>query len=124
MLIINQSARRLDISAPRETHLRDLEAYAANHTGTRWTAGPLTEDCQPDLARPGRLIWTLYPTQPTADRRYTITPEYCGHPERRRVLRFCGQFISSHQTADEARTAQYEHSARRNMQLQTDSTPP
>lgn len=28
------------------------------------------------------------------DSRYTIDKEYCGHPEPRYVLRFCGDFIA------------------------------
>lgn len=31
---------------------------------------------------------------PINDKRYTITVEYCGYPEPRYVLRFCGDFIA------------------------------
>ncbi|MGD1524209.1 hypothetical protein [Vibrio harveyi] len=29
------------------------------------------------------------------DKRYSIKPEFCGHKEKRFVVRFCGQFIDS-----------------------------
>lgn len=31
---------------------------------------------------------------PTRDKRYTIEEEFCGYPQRRNVLRFCGEFIA------------------------------
>lgn len=34
----------------------------------------------------------LYPI--SKDNRYIITREYCGQPEARYVLRFCGEFIA------------------------------
>ena len=34
----------------------------------------------------------LYPIH--KDSRYTITREYCGQPDARYVLRFCGDFIA------------------------------
>lgn len=30
----------------------------------------------------------------TPDRRYSIQREFCGYPEKRHVLRFCGDFIA------------------------------
>lgn len=47
------------------------------------------------------------------DTRYTADLEYCGYPERRFVLRFCGVWIAQFQTAKEARAAQREHAARK-----------
>ena len=29
------------------------------------------------------------------DRRYSVALEYCGHAEKRHVLRYCGEFIES-----------------------------
>ena len=30
---------------------------------------------------------------PTLDRRYSVALEWCGHPTRRYVARFCGDFL-------------------------------
>jgi hypothetical protein len=53
------------------------------------------------------------PTPQPADARYTITWEHTGAPTVRAVLRFCGVWCSSHDTADQAHTAQVEHNRRR-----------
>lgn len=47
------------------------------------------------------------------DHRYQINLEYCGDITRRHVLRFCGQFISQHQTRTDAETARDLHAAER-----------
>jgi hypothetical protein len=31
----------------------------------------------------------------SADKRYTVTMEHCGHPKPRYVARFCGEFLGS-----------------------------
>ncbi|MBS3648813.1 hypothetical protein KEU06_09365 [Pseudaminobacter sp. 19-2017] len=31
----------------------------------------------------------------SADKRYSIAKEFCGHADRRWVLRFCGEFVKS-----------------------------
>lgn len=31
----------------------------------------------------------------SADKRYAIAAEFCGHAEKRFVLRFCGEFVAS-----------------------------
>lgn len=41
----------------------------------------------------------------THDRRYTVNQEYTGEPGPRYVARFCLAWISSHDTAEEARRA-------------------
>lgn len=41
----------------------------------------------------------------THDRRYTVNQEYTGEPSPRYVARFCRVWISSHDTAEEARHA-------------------
>lgn len=41
----------------------------------------------------------------THDRRYTVSREYTGEPGPRYVARFCLTWISSHDTAEEARRA-------------------
>jgi len=36
------------------------------------------------------------------DERYTIDLEFCGYPVTKYVLRFCGEFISSHENRNDA----------------------
>lgn len=36
------------------------------------------------------------------DKRYTQSLEWCGHPKVRYVARFCGDWISDHETQEEA----------------------
>lgn len=43
------------------------------------------------------------------DRRYTVNQEYTGEPGPRYVARFCRGWISSHDTAEEARRACEQH---------------
>lgn len=43
------------------------------------------------------------------DKRYTIELEWCGYPERRHVLRFCGEWVAQYKTHDEAFDAMVEH---------------
>lgn len=43
------------------------------------------------------------------DRRYSANPEWCGHRSRRLVVRFCGEFIGTAKTHDEAREIMRDH---------------
>lgn len=36
------------------------------------------------------------------DQRFTICREYCGYPQPRPVIRFCGEFVASYATHNEA----------------------
>ena len=45
----------------------------------------------------------------THDRRYTVNQEYTGEPGPRYVARFCLAWISSHDTAEDARRACEQH---------------
>lgn len=47
------------------------------------------------------------------DARFTLSCEWCGHPKRRHVLRFCGEWVSSHPTRAEGRKARREAIAAR-----------
>ena len=47
------------------------------------------------------------------DKRYTIAAEYAGHARKRHVVRFCGEFVSSHVTKPEAETARVEYKKQR-----------
>lgn len=38
------------------------------------------------------------------DQRFTINREYCGHAKPRPVIRFCGEFVASYETQQEAET--------------------
>ena len=45
----------------------------------------------------------------TQDERYTVAREYCGYETPRQVARFCGHWISSHQTTAAAWAAAQRH---------------
>ena len=47
------------------------------------------------------------------DNRYTINREFCGHKEQRYVVRWCGDWLSSHDTHVEAVTAAQWHDDQR-----------
>lgn len=47
------------------------------------------------------------------DKRYTKDLEFCGYAKARYVLRFCGQFISAHESYIEACNAQEFHATER-----------
>lgn len=51
------------------------------------------------------------------DRRYAVRLEHCGASTRRHVLRFCGQFLSSWETKEQAETAAREYQAGRDRIL-------
>ena len=38
------------------------------------------------------------------DQRFTINREYCGRAQPRPVIRFCGEFVASYETQQEAET--------------------
>ena len=50
---------------------------------------------------------------PSLDKRYSVQLEYCGHEKPYYVLRFCGEFISSHHDRAQAYQAQSDHEAKR-----------
>lgn len=39
------------------------------------------------------------------DNRYTITKEYCGYPEAKYILRFCGEWVGQFETLEDAQIA-------------------
>lgn len=43
------------------------------------------------------------------DNRYTVEREWCGHKTMRYVARFCGKWVSQHETRDAAVKACQEH---------------
>lgn len=45
----------------------------------------------------------------TRDKRYAVAREYCGHETPRQVARFCGHWISSHETESAAWAAAQRH---------------
>lgn len=47
------------------------------------------------------------------DGRYTIAPEFCGQLGKKHVLRFCGAWLSWHETKAEAESARAKHAAAR-----------
>lgn len=49
----------------------------------------------------------------TRDERYTCRLEWCGHPERRFVIRFCGQWIVQARTLGEAVAVAEAHNKHR-----------
>ena len=51
------------------------------------------------------------------DTRYTINLEYCGYITKHHVVRFCGQFISSHCHYADAVKSRDRHAAQRNAIL-------
>ena len=48
-----------------------------------------------------------------SDRRYTITLEFCGHETAMHVVRFCGEWVSSHKYEDAAIVRAVGEAARR-----------
>lgn len=52
-------------------------------------------------------------TKSTPDGRYTVTREYCGYEMPRYVFRFCGTWVSSHDTEAAARTASWKYHSER-----------
>jgi len=51
------------------------------------------------------------------DKRYTITTELCGHRYPHDVARFCGDFISSHDTLAGAKKACMHHADKRGFPI-------
>jgi hypothetical protein len=47
------------------------------------------------------------------DARFTISKEFCGYAKARHVLRFCGEFLSSHPSEAKARIARVSAIIRR-----------
>lgn len=47
----------------------------------------------------------------TADKRYAVAPEFCGYPEKRLVLRFCGEFVGSFRNLQDATLRAVGHRA-------------
>lgn len=45
----------------------------------------------------------------TQDTRYTVAREYCGYETPRQVARYCGHWISSHETESAAWAAAQRH---------------
>lgn len=48
-----------------------------------------------------------------SDPRYTVNREYCGHASPRYVVRFCGDWVSSHSTKGAALTRAVGEACRR-----------
>ncbi len=46
------------------------------------------------------------------DKRYTIGLEFCGFPEQKHVLRFCGEFIAPFHSLEKAQAGQCLHYAK------------
>ena len=59
----------------------------------------------------------FHPVDGSRDNRYTVTSEYCGYEKARPVVRFAGEFISSHLTASEAWRAGRTHQRERRAAL-------
>ena len=47
------------------------------------------------------------------DSRYTITKEYCGYPEARYVIRFCGEWVCQEYTYQDALISAEKHNLNR-----------
>lgn len=52
------------------------------------------------------------------DRRYSIRPEFCGHPKAQFVVRFCGEYVGSAHQKHDARDIASSHASRRRRDLQ------
>jgi len=48
-----------------------------------------------------------------ADKRYTVTLEFCGHPTALPVVRFCGNWVGSASTEQAAWELATEHNGKR-----------
>lgn len=47
------------------------------------------------------------------DNRYTITREYCGHPEPRYIARFCGEWLGQSYNKSDAERIAADHAEAR-----------
>ena len=47
------------------------------------------------------------------DKRYTIDMEYCGYPVQRHVVRFCGDWVGSEPTQEQAERTANLHNQKR-----------
>lgn len=50
------------------------------------------------------------------DNRYTITREYCGHPEPRYIARFCGEWLGQSYNKSDAERIAAEHAEARQQE--------
>jgi len=57
--IIGTPGKYISLSAPRETHLKELEAFARRSTGIEYIVDPSPLMVIPDASDKGCLIWTL-----------------------------------------------------------------
>ena len=48
------------------------------------------------------------------DPRYTISLEFCGYPEQRHVVRFCGEWVGQAKTEAETGKIMMDHVEKRN----------
>ena len=51
------------------------------------------------------------------DARFTITPEFCGDPKARWILRFCGDWVKDYATKGEASEARILAIAKRQSEM-------
>lgn len=51
------------------------------------------------------------------DKRYSINLEYCGYARRRRIVRFCDEWIGAGKNRNEADTIARQHNAARKVAL-------
>ena len=68
--IIGTPGKYISLSAPRETHLKELEAFARRSTGIEYIVDSSPYMVISDFDKPANLIWTLI-----RDRRQYIREE-------------------------------------------------